>query len=93
MTTHGIHTLSSTVPTKVTPEGVHSGIDVSIQNINTSGYIYVGGSANISSSTYGYRISPNNGISFELDGLDGLYLIASADNLQAAVITCALADK
>lgn len=89
MTTHAIVTLSDTTPTQVSPNGTHSGVDITIQNINVSGYIYVGG-AGVSTSSYGYRISPNSAISFELPGYDALFLIASENNLEAAVMTTGL---
>ena len=34
MATHSIVTLSSSSAKRITPDGVHSGMDISIQNIN-----------------------------------------------------------
>lgn len=85
MTLHAIYTLSDTSATRITPNQIHSGMDITIQNINATGFIYVGGEG-VTSSNYGYRIMPNHAISFELPGHDALYLIASANSLQAAVI-------
>ena len=89
MTAHAIVTLNDTTPTQVSPNGTHSGIDITIQNINESGFVYVGG-AEVSTSSYRYRIAPESAISFELPGHDALFLIASANDLQAAVITMGL---
>ena len=91
MTTHAIYTLSSSSATKITPNGIHSGLNVSIQNINASGYIYVGGEG-VTTSNYGFRILTDSAISFELDGNDALYLVASSNGLNAAVITTSLVE-
>lgn len=85
MTTHNIYTISDTTPTQITPNGTHSGMDITIQNVTLSGYIYVGGSG-VTSSDYGYRIMPNHAISFELNGQDDLYLIGENADMSAAVI-------
>lgn len=83
-TNHNLITLNSSA-VRVSPPGVHSGMDITIQNVNPSGYIYVG-AENVSSSSYGFRISPNHAISFELPGTDSLYVIASASGLKVAVL-------
>jgi hypothetical protein len=85
MATHNLFTLSNSEKSRLTPPGVHSGMDITIQNVNASGYIYVGG-IDVSSSNYGYRIQPNHAISFELPGTDSLYAIASAPDMKAAVL-------
>ena len=89
MTAHIIVTLSATTSTQVSPNGTHSGLDITIQNINESGFVYVGG-AGVTTSSYGYRIAPSSAISFELPGNDALFLTASANDLEAAVITMGL---
>lgn len=89
MTAHAIVTLSDTTATQVSPYGTHSGVDITVQNINASGFVYVGGEG-VTTSSYGYRIAPSSAISFELPGHDALFLIASANELQAAVITMGL---
>lgn len=85
MTTHNVYTLSNSTATKITPNGVHSGMDITIQNINLSGYVYVGGEG-VTASSYGYRVMPNHAISFELSGEDDLYLIGENADMDAAVI-------
>ena len=89
MTTHAIVNLNNSSAILVSPGGVHSGCDITIQNINESGYVYVGGEG-VTTSSYGYRISENSAISFELPGRDSVYLISSASEMQAAVITMGL---
>ena len=43
MTLHAHTTLSSTSATRLTPNGLHSGMDITIQNIHASAYVYLGG--------------------------------------------------
>lgn len=85
-----IYTLSDTTVTALTPNGTHSGMDITIQNVNEDGYIYVDMHDEVSSTDYGYRISPNSAISFELAGRDDLYIIGSEDGLLAAVLIVGL---
>jgi hypothetical protein len=85
MLTHSLITLSSSSVTRISPAGVHSGCDVTVQNANDTGYIYLGNSS-VSSTNYGFRILPNHSISFELPGKDALYAISSVNSMKAAVI-------
>ena len=85
MTKHALTTLSSSTATKITPVGTHSGMDITLQNVNADGYIYIG-SSSVSSTNYGFRIMPNHSISFELPGKNSLYAIASINNMKVAVL-------
>lgn len=85
MTTHNIYTLSNTQATRITPNGLHSGMDITIQNINSSGVIYVGGE-DVTAASFGYRLSADHAIAFELPGKDAIYVIAENDNAQIAVL-------
>ena len=89
MASHSLTTLSQTEATRLTPPGIHSGMDITIQNVNSSGYIYLGGEG-VTSSDYGYRLSPNSAISFELPGSDSMYAIAGGSDLKVAVIKTGL---
>ena len=91
MTTHAFTTLSNITPTLLSPNGVHSGVNVSVQNVSASGYIYLG-DQNVTTSSYGYRISPNNAISFELDAYDSIYAVSQTNGLNAAVLITTLAE-
>lgn len=91
MNVHSFVTLSNVTATRLTPNGVHSGINVSIQNVNESGYVYLGGET-VTTSNYGFRIAPGSAISFELDGPDAIYAVSQTNGLNAAVITLALAE-
>jgi len=85
MTTHATITLSSATATRLTPNGLHSGMDITIQNVHESATVYVGGEG-VTSSNYGYRLLAGNAISFELPGRDALYAITSTNNSQVAII-------
>jgi hypothetical protein len=89
MASHFLITLSDSNSTRLVPVGVHSGMDITIQNVNSSGYIYLGGEG-VSSSSYGYRIMPNHAISFELPGVDSLYAVASEDGMSVAILRTGL---
>jgi hypothetical protein len=83
-TVHNLYTVGQTaIP--VTPTMSHSGMDITIQNTNVSGYLYVGNES-VTSSNYGYRILPNHAISFELPANTHLSVVASAADMKAAVI-------
>ena len=83
-------TLSNVTPTRLTPNGKHSGIDITLQNVNDSGYIYIGGDNTISSTNYGFRIMPNHSISIELNGNDAIYAVSSVNSMSLAVLKARL---
>jgi hypothetical protein len=85
MTSHSLTPLSNSTATRLTPNGVHSGMDITIQNIHASAYVYIGGEG-VTSSSYGYRLNPGTAISFELPGKDAMYAISDTNNSQVAVI-------
>lgn len=87
---HGLTVLSNVTATRLTPNGKHSGIDITMQNVNDSGYIYIGGSETVSSTNYGFRIMPNHSISIELNGNDAIYAIASSNGMSLAVLKARL---
>lgn len=93
MTAHILHTLSNTTVTRLTPNGTHSGMDFTIQNVNDTGFIYIGGTESVSSTDYGFRILPNHSISFELPPKDALFAIASANGMKAAVLSMNLESQ
>ena len=86
MAIHNLITLSSSTPTRLTPRGTHSGMDITIQNVNLYGYIYLGGETTLSEESYGYRVSPGHAISFELPGSDSIYAVASDEGMKIAVL-------
>lgn len=89
MTQHQVYTLSSTEATRLTPPGLHSGMDITLQNVDESAYVFVGG-VGVTSENFGYRISPNNGLAFELASPDALYAISDVAGTKLAVIKVGL---
>jgi hypothetical protein len=92
MANHRIVNLSTTAAVRLTPPGIHSGMDITLQSVNLFGYVYVGGE-DVSSSNYGYRLMPNHAISFELPGKDSLYAIASDPDMTLAVLEIGLESQ
>ena len=90
MAQHSLVPISNSTPVRLTPVGIHSGMDITIQNVNSSGYIYLGVDSTVSSSNYGFRILPNHSISFELQEKDAFFAIASTSDMNAAVIKISL---
>ena len=88
-TTHSLKTLSNTDGMLLTPNGTHSGLDVTIQNLDASAYVYVGG-AGVTTSSFGYRLAPGSAVSFELPGKDALYAISDTNASQVAVLKTGL---
>lgn len=85
MTTHATISLSSETATRLTPNGLHSGMDITVQNVDDSAYVYIGGEG-VTSSNYGYRIAPGHAISWELPGRDAMYAITDTNNSKIAVM-------
>lgn len=84
-TTHALVTLSNTEATRLTPSGVHSGMDITIQNLDSEAYVYIGGEG-VTSEDFGYRLAPASAISFELPGKNALYAISDTNQSQIAVL-------
>ena len=89
MTIHALTTLSSTSATRLTPNGLHSGMDITIQNTDEAAYVYLGGEG-VTSSDYGYRLAPSSAWSVELPGQDALYAISSVNNSKVAILKTGL---
>ena len=85
MANHKIHTLNTEAATRITPNGKHSGMDITIQNLEPDITVFVGG-IGVTNTNFGYRLSPNTAISFELSGSDALYVATETDGAQIAVL-------
>lgn len=85
MTQHSRILLSDTTATRLTPIGTHSGMDITIQNPNTTGNIYIGGEG-VNSSSFGFLLFPKMSFSIELFGRDFLYAIADTDDLPLVML-------
>jgi len=89
MTTHSLTTLSSSSATRLTPNGLHSGMDITIQNTDGSAYVYIGAEG-VTALNYGYRLAPGAAWSIELAGVDSLYAITDTNNSKVAVLKTSL---
>lgn len=89
MTLHALVTLDSTTATRLTPNGMHSGMDITIQNIHASAYVYIGAEG-VTSSDYGYRIAPGSAFSVELPGTNALYAVTTVNGSSVAVLKTGL---
>jgi hypothetical protein len=85
MTKHLLKTLSNSTAYRLTPNGVHSGMDITIQNVDSSAYVYLGGE-DVATDNFGYRLSPGTAWSVELPGQDALYAITDTDESQIAML-------
>jgi len=85
-TYHEIVTLSDTTPLELTPEGrVHSGLDLTVQNIDEEAIIYLG-AEDVSSTSYGFKLLPGAGFSIELNPRDELYAISDTNESEVALL-------
>jgi hypothetical protein len=89
MTTHNLATLSNNTSTRLTPNGVHSGMDITIQNTDADAYVYLGGEG-VSSLDFGYRLSPGAAWSIELPGRDAIYAISDTNETVVALMSVSL---
>jgi hypothetical protein len=88
-TRHKIYELSSSEATLVSPVGVHGGVDITIQNLSSEEYIYIGGEG-VTTSSFGYRIEPRSSWSVELSGKDSIYAATDVNGTEAAVMMLSL---
>ena len=86
MTMNSVVPLSETTAVRLSPRSVHSGADLTIQNLHASAYVYVG-NENVSITDYGFRINPDTAFSVELNGKDEIWAVTSIENSQVAVLT------
>lgn len=89
MTTHNLTTLSNATATRISPVGVHSGTDITVQNIHATAVVYIGGTG-VTAADYGYRLSPGAAISWELSGRSSLYAISDTNNSKVAILNTGL---
>jgi hypothetical protein len=86
MTIHLTPYLSSSEATRISPNGVHSGVDITVQNLSDTGYVYIGAD-DVNPESFGYRLSPGSAWSVELPGTDSLYAIAEEPTYIAVLQT------
>lgn len=86
--THRIIELNNTSAIAVSVEENHAGRDITIQNIDSTAYVYIGG-AGVTTTNFGYRIAPNSAWSVELKREDVIYAVSSGSS-DVAVLELAL---
>lgn len=89
MTTHNLITLSDTTATRLTPNGLHGGMDITIQNTDDTAYVYLGGEG-VTSLDFGHRLSPGAAWSVELPGKDAIYAISDTNATVIAIMNIGL---
>jgi hypothetical protein len=78
--------LSTTTPAELTiSDQVQSTNTLVVQNINDSGYIYLGNES-VSSSNYGFKLYPGQAFTIELSAYSHFYAICSTNSMTAAVM-------
>jgi hypothetical protein len=88
-TTHAIVTLSNSTDTRLTPMGLHSGIDITVQNLHDSAYVYLGGEG-VNAEDFGYRLAPGTAWSVELSGQSPLYAISETNGSYVSILKTSL---
>ena len=86
MTNHAVIALNNTDAVRLTPEGTHSGLDITVQNLSETEYVYVGGEG-VTTSDFGHRLIPLSAIGFELPGKNALYAVSSGTSSVAILST------
>tara|TARA_R110000851_G_scaffold175599_6_gene322017 strand:- start:25 stop:306 length:282 start_codon:yes stop_codon:yes gene_type:complete len=90
-TFHDLVTLSDTTETELTPGARHSGLDLTIQNVHATAVVYIG-AVGVTTSDYGFKLTPGAGFSIELNPNDRLYAISDTNGSTAALLRALLED-
>jgi len=77
MTQHRIVSLNSSTATRLTPAGGHGGMNLTIQNSTASDVVYIGGTSEVTSSSYGFKLVAGAGIAVDLPSSYQLWAIGS----------------
>ena len=60
------------------------GVTISIQNLDDGNYVYIGNNGT-SSTSFGFRLSPNQAVSYDLSPSDGVYATTNGASSQVAI--------
>lgn len=85
MTGQGLIALNQNTPTRISNRSVHSGEDLTIQNLSATAYVYIG-NENVSTTNYGFRINPDTSFSIELPPQNEIWAVTSSNGSQVAVL-------
>lgn len=93
MTTHlRIQQVAKTTPTLITPPGVHSGVDITIQNNHLTYSIFIG-AEDVTSFYYGHRLDPGKSVAFTVAPQDSLYIISDGEFGDVSILTLGLTKR
>jgi hypothetical protein len=90
-TFHALLTLSDSAQRELSPGINHSGLDVTVQNVDEAANLFIGGTG-VTAADYGFKLVPGAGVSFELNPRDQLFIISDVDGSKAALIRIFLED-
>lgn len=74
---------------EIIPANGGNGKDVTIQNNNATASVLIGGPG-VTTTDYGFKITPGLAISFELDGDDAIWAVSSTATATVNVMTVKL---
>lgn len=89
MTIHLNPPIYTSEPTRLSPNGVHSGVDITIQNLSDTAYVYLG-AEDVNAENFGYRLAPGAAWSVELPGTDAIYAVGDTNGTYIAVLQTGL---
>lgn len=84
-TTHQNYTIDNQKTLLVGPEITHSGANITVQNYSDLGTVFLGG-PDVSQSSWGVRLRPNEIWQGDLGPNDTIYVIGSQPNTHVAVL-------
>lgn len=90
-TYHNLLTLSNSTATELTPGDKHSGLDLTVQNVDETAVVYIGASG-VTASDYGFKLDPGDAFSIELNPRDRLFIISDTNESQVALLRVLLED-
>ncbi len=90
---HALVTLNTSTPVILTIPAAQeaayaSELVISIQNLHSSHYVYLGDST-VSTSSYGFRIDPDQTFTIVLSPIDELYAVTDTATTQVGIIKVA----
>lgn len=93
MAEHRIVALNNAEAVRITPAGLHGGMDITLQNNETEAYVFVGAEG-VTPTNFGYRILPGgHAISFELPSSDSLYAVTDVASANVSVMQIGLESQ
>lgn len=82
--THHIVELNNASAVAISVTGNHMGRDITIQNIDNSAHVYLGG-PDVTTTNFGYRIAPDTAWSVELRKEEVIYAVSSTTSSVAVL--------